>query len=64
MDKNLALNYIIGEDQINDLIETMQMLEDKIENSHDRVAQEYYDDICATIYQMCKAVNEAKTFYN
>lgn len=63
MDRASQLDSIIWEEQVDDLIEVMNMLEDKIENSHDRVAQEYYDNICDKMYQMSKAVYEAKEFY-
>lgn len=63
MDRASQLDSIIWEEQVDDLIEVMDMLEDKIENSHDKVAQEFYDDICNKMYQMSKAVYEAKEFY-
>ena len=63
MDRESQIDSIIWEEQVSDLIKVMDMLEDKIENSHDKVAQEFYDNICDKMYQMCKAVYEAKEFY-
>ncbi len=56
--------YIYWEPQLTSLINTLEQLENRIYNHHDAVAQEYYDNIYARIYELNKAVEEANKFYN
>mgnify|MGYP003289512808 CR=1 FL=1 len=46
-----------------DLLETVDMLEDKMDNQHDDVAREFYNDIRYAIGDLQAKVQEAKEFY-
>lgn len=53
-----------GHLEAGDLLETIEMLEDKMENQHDDTAREFYKDLCYIIGDLQAKVQEAKEFYN
>jgi hypothetical protein len=46
-----------------DLLETIDMLEDKMDNQHDEVAKDFYLKISGAVQELQQAVYEAKNFY-
>lgn len=57
------LHQILGEEETEQLIDTIYMLEDKMENQQDEVAKEFYYKISGAIQDLQQAVYEAKNFY-
>lgn len=57
------LEAYLGEEETTTLIQTIQMLEDKMENQQDDVAKEYYQQISGAVQELQQAVYEAKNFY-
>lgn len=47
-----------------DLLETIDMLEDKMENQQDETARDFYKDISYIIGDLQAKVEEIKEFYN
>ena len=58
------LHQILGEEETEQLIDTVYMLEDKMENQQDEVAKEFYYNIINAIGELQAAVHEAQEFYN
>ena len=58
------LHQILGEEETEQLIETVYMLEDKMENQQDEVAKEFYYKIVNAVGDLQAAVHEAQEFYN
>lgn len=52
-----------GHLEAGDLLETIDMLEDKMENQQDETAREFYKDIRYIIGDLQAKVQEAKEFY-
>lgn len=57
------LEAYLGEEETTTLIQTIQMLEDKMENQQDDVAKEYYQQISGAVQELQQAVYEANNFY-
>jgi hypothetical protein len=57
------LEAYLGEEETTTLIQTMEMLEDKMENQQDEVAKEFYYKISGAVQELQQAVYEAKNFY-
>lgn len=57
------LEAYLGEEESTTLIQTIEMLEDKMENQQDDVAKEFYYKISGAIQELQQAVYEAKNFY-
>lgn len=57
------LHQILGEEETEQLIDTVYMLEDKMENQQDEVAKDFYYKISGAIQDLQQAVYEAKNFY-
>ena len=57
------LEAYLGEEESTTLIQTIEMLEDKMENQQDEVAKEFYYKISGAIQELQQAVYEAKNFY-
>jgi transcription elongation GreA/GreB family factor len=57
------LEAYLGEEETTTLIETIEMLEDKMENQQDQVAKDFYYKISGAIQELQQAVYEAKNFY-
>jgi hypothetical protein len=57
------LEAYLGEEETTTLIETIEMLEDKMENQQDEVAKDFYYKISGAITELQQAVYEAKNFY-
>jgi transcription elongation GreA/GreB family factor len=57
------LEAYLGEEETTTLIETIEMLEDKMENQQDEVAKDFYYKISGAIQELQQAVYEAKNFY-
>lgn len=53
-----------GEAEAEKLIETVYMLEDKMENQQDQVARDFYYNIVNAVGELQAAVHEANEFYN
>lgn len=53
-----------GQEEANKIIDTVYMLEDKMENQQDDVAKEFYYNIINAIGELQAAVHVAKEFYN
>lgn len=64
MNKLDNLHQILGEEETEQLIDTIYMLEDKMENQQDDVAKEFYYKISGAIQELQLAVQEAQEFYN
>lgn len=63
MDKLQQLEAYLGEEETTTLIETMEMLEDKMENQQDQVAKDFYYKISGAVQELHQAIYEAKNFY-
>ncbi len=63
MNKLDNLHQILGEEETEQLIDTIYMLEDKMENQQDEVAKDFYYKISGAIQDLQQAVYEAKNFY-
>jgi transcription elongation GreA/GreB family factor len=63
MNKLEQLEAYLGEEETTTLIQTMEMLEDKMENQQDEVAKDFYYKISGAIQELQQAVYEAKNFY-
>ena len=63
MNKLDNLHQILGEEETEQLIDTIYMLEDKMENQHDEVAKDFYLKISGAIQELQQAVYEAQNFY-
>ena len=63
MNKLDYLHQILGEEETEQLIDTIYMLEDKMENQQDEVAKDFYYKISGAIQDLQQAVYEAKNFY-
>jgi len=63
MNKLDHLHQILGEEETEQLIDTIYMLEDKMENQQDEVAKDFYYKISGAIQDLQQAVYEAKNFY-
>ena len=63
MNKLDNLHQILGEEETEQLIDTIYMLEDKMENQQDEVAKDFYYKISGAIQELQQAVYEAKNFY-
>ena len=57
------LEAYLGEEESTTLIQTIEMLEDKMENQHDEVAKDFYLKISGAVQELQQAVYEAKNFY-
>lgn len=57
------LEAYLGEEETTTLIQTIEMLEDKMENQQDEVAKEFYYKISGAVQELQQAVYEAKNFY-
>lgn len=57
------LEAYLGQEETTTLIQTMEMLEDKMENQQDEVAKEFYYKISGAVQELQQAVYEAKNFY-
>jgi transcription elongation GreA/GreB family factor len=57
------LEAYLGEEETTTLIQTIEMLEDKMENQQDEVAKDFYYKISGAIQELQQAVYEAKNFY-
>jgi hypothetical protein len=57
------LEAYLGEEETTTLIQTIEMLEDKMENQQDDVAKEFYYKISGAVQELQQAVYEAKNFY-
>lgn len=57
------LEAYLGEEETTTLIQTMEMLEDKMENQQDEVAKDFYYKISGAVQELQQAVYEAKNFY-
>ena len=57
------LEAYLGQEENTTLIQTMEMLEDKMENQQDEVAKEFYYKISGAVQELQQAVYEAKNFY-
>ena len=57
------LEAYLGEEETTTLIQTIEMLEDKMENQQDEVAKDLYYKISGAIQELQQAVYEAKNFY-
>lgn len=57
------LEAYLGEEETTTLIQTIEMLEDKMENQQDDVAKEFYYKISGAIQELQQAVYEAQNFY-
>jgi hypothetical protein len=57
------LEAYLGEEETTTLIETVEMLEDKMENQQDEVAKDFYYKISGAVQELQQAVYEAKNFY-
>lgn len=63
LNKLEQLEAYLGEEETTTLIQTIEMLEDKMENQQDDVAKEYYQQISGAVQELQQAVYEAKNFY-
>lgn len=63
MNKLDNLHQILGEEETEQLIDTIYMLEDKMENQQDEVAKDFYYKISGAIQELQQAVYEAQNFY-
>lgn len=63
MNKLEQLEAYLGEEETTTLIQTMEMLEDKMDNQQDDVAKEFYFKISGAVQELQQAVYEAKNFY-
>jgi len=63
MNKLEQLEAYLGEEETTTLIQTMEMLEDKMENQQDEVAKDFYYKISGAVQELQQAVYEAKNFY-
>ena len=63
MNKLEQLEAYLGEEETTTLIQTIEMLEDKMENQQDEVAKDFYYKISGAIQELQQAVYEAKNFY-
>jgi len=57
------LEAYLGEEETTTLIQTIEMLEDKMENQQDEVAKDFYYKISGAVQELQQAVYEAKNFY-
>jgi hypothetical protein len=57
------LEAYLGEEETTTLIQTIEMLEDKMENQQDDVAKDFYYKISGAVQELQQAVYEAKNFY-
>lgn len=57
------LEAYLGQEETTTLIQTMEMLEDKMENQQDEVAKDFYYKISGAVQELQQAVYEAKNFY-
>lgn len=57
------LEAYLGEEETTTLIQTMEMLEDKMENQQDEVAKDFYYKISGAVQELQQAIYEAKNFY-
>lgn len=57
------LEAYLGEEESTTLIQTIEMLEDKMENQQDDVAKDFYYKISGAVQELQQAVYEAKNFY-
>ena len=57
------LEAYLGQEETTTLIQTMEMLEDKMENQQDDVAKDFYYKISGAVQELQQAVYEAKNFY-
>lgn len=64
MNKLKQLETYLGEEETTTLIETIEMLEDKIENQQDETAREFYQRISEAVQELQQTVYEAKTAYD
>lgn len=63
LNKLEQLEAYLGEEETTTLIQTMEMLEDKMENQQDEVAKDFYFKISGAVQELQQAVYEAKNFY-
>lgn len=63
LNKLEQLEAYLGEEETTTLIQTIEMLEDKMENQQDEVAKDFYYKISGAIQELQQAVYEAKNFY-
>lgn len=63
LNKLEQLEAYLGEEETTTLIQTMEMLEDKMENQQDEVAKDFYYKISGAVQELQQAVYEAKNFY-
>lgn len=53
-----------GHLEAGNLLETIDMLEDKMENQQDDTARDYYKELCFIIGDLQAKVQEIQEFYN
>ena len=63
LNKLEQLEAYLGEEETTTLIQTMEMLEDKMDNSRDEQAIDFYRKISGAVQELQQAVYEAKNFY-
>lgn len=63
LNKLEQLEAYLGEEETTTLIQTIEMLEDKMENQQDEVAKDFYYKISGAVQELQQAVYEAKNFY-
>lgn len=63
LNKLEQLEAYLGEEETTTLIQTMEMLEDKMENQQDEVAKDFYYKISGAVQELQQAVYETKNFY-
>lgn len=63
LNKLEQLEAYLGEEETTTLIQTIEMLEDKMENQQDEVAKDFYLKISGAVQELQQAVYEAKNFY-
>lgn len=64
MDRLEQLEQILGgHEEASNLLETIDMLEDKMDNSRDEQAIDFYRKISGAVTELQTAVYEAKNFY-
>ena len=62
-DKYVQLWYIFGAEELEKIIDTIEILEDKLDQ-HDATAEDFYRNIVDTINELNAEVYKAHEFYN
>lgn len=63
LNKLEQLEAYLWEEETTTLIQTIEMLEDKMDNQQDDVAREFYYKISGAVQELQLEVYEAKNFY-